>query len=76
MKLKILANNALNFGINRVIEIIGITILIIGVLLLTSLISFSPDDPNFIFPDNTEIKNFLDFMEALLQIFFFSLLVS
>jgi S-DNA-T family DNA segregation ATPase FtsK/SpoIIIE len=61
MKLKIIANNTINFGINRVIEIIGVTILIAGALLLTSLISFSPDDPNFIFPDNTEIKNVLGF---------------
>ncbi len=61
MKIKKLANNALNFGINRVIEIFGIVIAIIGLLLLISLISFSPDDPNFIFPQNTEIKNLLGF---------------
>ena len=57
MKLKILTNNVINFAINRVIEISGIAILITGILLLASLISFSPDDPNFIFPDNSEIKN-------------------
>ena len=34
---------------------------IIGLLLLVSLATFSPDDPNFIFPDNTEIKNLLGF---------------
>jgi len=28
---------------------------------LVSLATFSPDDPNFIFPDNTEIKNLLGF---------------
>ena len=61
MKFKILANNAINFGINRIIEIIGLTILLAGILLLASLISFSPDDPNFIFPDKTEIKNILGF---------------
>ena len=59
MKLKILANNVINFSINRVIEILGVTILIAGFLLLSSLITFSPDDPNFIFPNNTEIKNIL-----------------
>ena len=42
MKLKILANNVLNFGVNRVIEIVGMTILITGILLLASLITFSP----------------------------------
>ena len=61
MKLKILANNALNFVVNRVIEIFGIAILIIGTLLFASLITFSPDDPNFIFQNDTEIKNVLGF---------------
>ena len=61
MKLKIIANNAINFAVNRVIEIAGAIILITGVLLLASLITFSPDDPNFIFPNNTEIKNILGF---------------
>ena len=61
MKLKILTNNAINFAINRVIEIGGIAILITGIFLLASLISFSPDDPNFIFPDNSEIKNIFGF---------------
>ena len=59
MKLKILANNAINFGVNRVIEIVGMAILIAGILLLISLITFSPDDPNFIFPNGTKIKNIL-----------------
>ena len=71
MKLKIIANNAINFGINRVIEIVGVTILITGALLLTSLISFSPDDPNFIFPDNTEIKNILGFNGSFIADIFF-----
>ena len=61
MKLKKLADNAINFSINRVIEIFGAGILIIGILLLASLISFSPNDPNFIFPDNADIKNILGF---------------
>ncbi|MDA9108126.1 DNA translocase FtsK [Candidatus Pelagibacter sp.] len=61
MEFKKLANNTINFGINRIIETIGIVLVIIGLLLLISLITFSPDDPNFIFPDNTEIKNLLGF---------------
>ena len=71
MKLKILANNALNFSVNRVIEIIGITILIIGVLLLISLVTFSPDDPNFIFPNSTKIKNILGFHGSFISDIFF-----
>ena len=57
MEFKKLANNTINFGINRIIEIVGIAIVIIGLLLMVSLATFSPEDPNFIFPDNTEIKN-------------------
>ena len=61
MKLKKLANNAISFGINRVIEILGIGILVIGLFLLISLLSFWPDDPNFIFPENKPIVNILGF---------------
>ena len=71
MKLKKLANNAMNFGINRVIEIIGMGILIAGILLLISLISFYPDDPNFIFPDNIEIKNIFGYRGSFTADIFF-----
>ena len=71
MKLKIIANNVINFGVNRVIEIIGIAIFITGVLLLASLITFSPDDPNFIFPDKTKIINILGFRGSFIADIFF-----
>ena len=71
MKLKILANNVLNFGINRIIEIAGMAILISGVFLLASLISFSPNDPNFIFPDSTEIQNIFGFYGSFTSDIFF-----
>jgi len=71
MKLKIIANNAINFALNRIVEIVGVAILITGALLLTSLISFSPDDPNFIFPDNAEIKNILGFRGSFTADIFF-----
>ena len=41
------------------IEIIGTLILVISILILVALISYSPDDPNFIYPENQKIKNFL-----------------
>ena len=59
MNIKNITNSVLTFTINRLIEIMGIIVFILGILLIISLISYSPDDPNFIFPDNTEIKNFL-----------------
>ena len=71
MKFKKLVNNTVNFSINRIIELIGIGILITGILLLVSLISFSPDAPNFIFPKNTEIKNILGFRGSFTADIFF-----
>ena len=71
MEIKKLANNVLNFSINRFIEIIGASVVIIGILLLVSLISFSPDDPNFIFPENTKIKNLLGFYGSFTADIFF-----
>ena len=61
MDIKKLANLALIFTIKRLIEIVGIFILILGTLLLIALMTYSPTDPNFIFPKNTEIKNILGF---------------
>ena len=61
MEIKKLANNALNFAFRRFIEIIGISIAIIGLLLLISHLTYTPDDPNFIFPENESIKNLMGF---------------
>ena len=61
MNIKKIAQTVLQFTINRVIEILGTSVMILGLLLLISLVSYSPSDPNFIFPDNTEIDNLLGF---------------
>ena len=71
MEIKKIANNVLIFGIKRFIEIFGVCIVVIGVLLLISLNSFSPDDPNFIFPDNTQIKNLLGYRGSFIADLFF-----
>ena len=57
--LKKTANLLLNFAIKRLAEIFGLFIFLSGTLLLIALITYSPEDPNFIFPDNTEIKKFI-----------------
>ena len=49
------------FLINRLIESVGFLIILLGLFLLISIASFSPEDPNFIFPDNTNIKNIFGF---------------
>ena len=61
MDIKRITNIVAQFAINRLIEILAVGIVIIGVLFLISLISYSPEDPNFIFPENTQIKNYLGF---------------
>ena len=61
MEIKKILEKTSNFIINRFIEIFGLLISILSILLLISLLSYSPEDPNFIFPDNTKIKNLLGF---------------
>ena len=50
MDIKKIVNSISSFIINRLIEITGIILIFIGILLLIALISYSPADPNFIFP--------------------------
>ncbi len=71
MNIKKIANTSLKFIINRLIEIIGVIISIIGVLLFVALISYTPSDPNFIFPENTKIQNFLGFHGSYISDLFF-----
>ena len=71
MNIKKTANLLLNFAIKRIAEIFGIIIFISGILLLISLITYSPEDPNFIFPRNTEIKNLLGFQGSFVSDLFF-----
>ena len=61
MGIKNIVNSISGFVINRLIEITGIMLSLVGFLLLIALISYSPSDPNFIFPENMEIKNLLGF---------------
>ena len=71
MDIKRITNIAAQFAINRLIEILAVGIVIIGVLFLVSLISYSPEDPNFIFPENTQIKNYLGFQGSYISDLFF-----
>ena len=61
MDIKKIAKNSLNFTFNRLIEIFGILVSIAGILIFLALFTYAAEDPNFIFPDNTEIKNLLGF---------------
>ena len=71
MEPKIILTNIVNFTINKVIQIFGILIIIFALLFLLSLISYSPDDPNFIFPNEKEISNIIGIQGSILSDFFF-----
>ena len=61
MNIKKITNKALTFILNRFLEIVGMLISICGILLLIALVTYAPSDPNFIFPNDTKIKNILGF---------------
>ena len=48
-----------NFTVKRLIEFIGIFLLILAFLVIISLISYNPNDPNFIYSQDIVVKNFL-----------------
>ncbi len=48
-----------DFALKRLIEFVGILILGFSIFIFTALISYNPNDPNFIYPKNQEINNIL-----------------
>ena len=64
-------NKISDFIIKRLAELVGIFLVVISILLFISLISYSPEDPNFIFPGNQEIKNLLGFRGSFIADIFF-----
>ena len=71
MNIKKIVNITLLFIAKRLTEIFGFLILSAGIFLFVSLVSYSPEDPNFIFPENTEIKNLLGFRGSYISDIFF-----
>ena len=71
MNIKKTADLLINFTIKRLVEIFGIAITLVGILLLVALWTYSPEDPNFIFPENSEIKNILGFQGSFVSDLFF-----
>ncbi len=59
MEIKKKFSKIVDFTLKRLAELIGLLLVIISILLFLSLISYSPEDPNFIFPENTQINNIL-----------------
>jgi len=69
MKSQILAKIN-NFIKNRLIESLGIVLMLFSFFLLASIITYSPSDPNFIYSaENTEIKNIGGFYGSVISDF-------
>ncbi len=64
-------NKISDFIIKRLAELVGIFLVVISILLFISLISYSPDDPNFIFPESQNVKNILGFRGSFVADIFF-----
>ena len=60
-----------NFLNRRVAELFGLCIILLGLSLLTSIATYSPNDPNFLVNNNNEIKNILGFRGSVVSDFFF-----
>ena len=57
--MKELLNKIGTFCINRLAELVGVLIVLTSIFIFISLITYSPEDPNFIFPEKTTIKNLM-----------------
>jgi S-DNA-T family DNA segregation ATPase FtsK/SpoIIIE len=71
MNIKKIANLLINFTIKRLAEIFGILISLARGMLLLALLTYSPNDPNFIFPENTKIENLMGFQGSFISDLFF-----
>ena len=60
-----------NFLNRRVAELFGLCIILLGLSSLTSIATYSPNDPNFLVNKNNEIKNILGFRGSVVSDFFF-----
>ena len=59
------------FLIKRITELFGLLILLSSLIIMVSLISYSPNDPNFINNEFNEIENLLGFRGSVLSDFLF-----
>ena len=67
MDINNIARKSLDFTLNRVTELLGLAMIVVALMLSICLASYSPEDPNFIFSENTKIKNLLGFYGSLVS---------
>ena len=71
MNIKNYLSKILDFSIKRLIEIIGLIFVLLGFLLLISLLTYSAEDPNFIYSQNQNVNNFLGLKGSFISDLFF-----
>ena len=71
MIIKNYTNKIVDFTLKRLAELTGLFLIIISILLLISLASYSPEDPTFIFSENQEIRNILGIKGSFVADIFF-----
>ena len=59
------------FLAKRVAEFFGLILMLIGILLFISILSYSPNDPNFLVNENNTIKNLLGIRGSIVSDFLF-----
>ncbi len=71
MNLKIKNIDLKAFIFNRLIEIFAIGLFLLAILLSLAVVSYTPDDPNFIFSEGQKVKNLLGINGSIISDFFF-----
>ena len=56
-----------SFFNKRIVEIIGLLTVLLSFFLLLSLSTYTLEDPNFIFPENTKIQNLFGFYGSVIS---------
>ena len=67
MELSKVSKKISDFTINRIIEIIGLILVVFSIFLFLSLATYSPEDPNFIFTEQVNIKNIFGFYGSVIS---------
>ncbi len=71
MNLKIKNIDLKAFIFNRLVEIFAIGLFILAILLSLAVVTYTPDDPNFIFSEGQKVKNLLGINGSIISDFFF-----
>ena len=71
MKFTIFLIKTKEFLIKRLTELLALTIIVFSAALMTALVSYSPDDPNFIIDQNIEVQNVLGYRGSIISDFLY-----